>query len=137
MTRLVRALDFPGVTQPAPHYADAVVAGNLLFVSGLLPLDAAGRLVGGDDAGAQAAHILGILKHIVEASGSSLGNVAKLTVFMTDLSRRAAVNAARIACFGAWRPASTLVQVSGLIAPGALLEIDAVAVVTEGKNVLF
>lgn len=130
MIQPLRALDFPGVAQPAPHYADAVIAGNLLFVSGLLPLDMQGRLVGSNDAGAQAAHILGILRHIVESAGSSLEHVAKLTVFMTDLGQRAAVNAARIACFGAWRPASTLVQVSGLIAPGALLEIDAVAVLT-------
>jgi enamine deaminase RidA (YjgF/YER057c/UK114 family) len=131
MTRRVRELDFAGVTRPAPHYADAVVAGNLLFVSGILPLDADGRLVGGDDAGAQATHVLGLLKRIVEASGSSLENVAKVTVFMTDLSRRAAVNEARMACFGACRPASTLVEVSGLITPGALVEIDAVALVPD------
>jgi len=131
MTRHVQELDFAGMTTPAPHYADAVLAGNLLFISGLLPLDAHGKLVGGDDAGAQTAHILSLLKHIVETSGSSLENVAKVTVFMTDLTRRAAVNAARIACFGACRPASTLVEVSGLIAPGALVEIDAIAVVPQ------
>jgi len=125
----MRALDFPAISPTAPHYADAVVAGNLLFISGILPLDAEGRLVGGDDPGAQATQVLRTLAQIVEASGSSLGAVTKLTVFMTDLRGRAAVNAARMACFGAWRPASTLVQVSGLIAPGALVEIDAVAVV--------
>lgn len=125
----MRALDFPALAPTAPHYADAVVAGNLLFISGILPLDAEGRLVGGDDPGAQATQVLRTLAQIVEASGSSLGAVTKLTVFMTDLRGRAAVNAARMACFGAWRPASTLVQVSGLIAPGALVEIDAVAVV--------
>jgi 2-iminobutanoate/2-iminopropanoate deaminase len=131
MTRRVRELDFAGMTAPAPHYADAVLAGNLLFVSGILPLDVHGKLVGGDDAGAQAAHVLSLLKHIVETSGSSLENVVKVTVFMTDLNRRAAVNAARIACFGACRPASTLVEVSGLIAPGALVEIDAIAMVPQ------
>lgn len=125
----MRALDFPALAPTAPHYADAVVAGNLLFISGILPLDAEGRLIGGDDPGAQATQVLRTLAQIVEASGSSLGAVTKLTVFMTDLRGRAAVNAARMACFGAWRPASTLVQVSGLIAPGALVEIDAVAVV--------
>lgn len=125
----MRALDFPALAPTAPHYADAVLAGNLLFISGILPLDAEGRLVGGDDPGAQATQVLRTLAQIVEASGSSLGAVTKLTVFMTDLRGRAAVNAARMACFGAWRPASTLVQVSGLIAPGALVEIDAVAVV--------
>jgi len=125
----MRALDFPALAPTAPHYADAVLAGNLLFISGILPLDADGRLVGGDDPGAQAAQVLRNLAHILEASGSSLGAVTKLTVFMTDLRGRAAVNAARIACFGTWRPASTLVQVSGLIAPGALVEIDAMAIV--------
>jgi enamine deaminase RidA (YjgF/YER057c/UK114 family) len=128
MTPALRELDFAGLTPPAPHYAAAVVAGNLLFVSGILPLDAHGKLVGGDDAGAQAAHVLAVLKQILEAAGSSLENVAKVTVFMTDLSRRAAVAEARMACFGRCRPASTLVEVSGLISPGALVEIDAVAI---------
>jgi enamine deaminase RidA (YjgF/YER057c/UK114 family) len=123
------ALDVAGLPGPAPHYADAVVAGDFVFVSGLLPLDAGGALVGAGDAGAQAAQILVLLGEVLATVGSALEHVVKVTVFLTDIGERGAVTAARLAAFGAWRPASTLVEVSRLAVDGAVVEIDAVAMI--------
>jgi enamine deaminase RidA (YjgF/YER057c/UK114 family) len=109
------------------HSADAVGAGDLLFVAGILPVDQAGDLVGGADVAAQAEFVLGELGRILDAAGCTPADVVKVTVFLTEIADRPLVNPARQRFFGDARPASTLVEVSGLAVPGALIEIDAVA----------
>lgn len=126
MTRLVHELSVPGMSPPVAHYAHATLCGGLVFVSGLLALDDTGALVG-DDAGAQARYIFANLRTILQTVGSDLSQVARLGLFLTDLGDRATVNAARIEAFGDHRPASTLVQVAGLIGAGTRVEIEAVA----------
>lgn len=116
-----------GMAAPVGHYSQATVTDGQVFVSGLLALAEDGSLVGPGDAGAQARFIFETLKRILEAAGSDLASVAKLNLYLLDLADRAAVNEARKAAFGDWRPASTLVQVAGLIGDGTLLEIEAVA----------
>lgn len=111
------------------HSSDAVRAGGLLFVAGVLPADAQGRLVGGDDVAAQARCVFDDLAGILRAGGSSPADVAKINVFLTDVEDRAAVDPVRRDAFGAARPAATLVEVSGLAVPGARIEVDCVAVV--------
>ena len=125
--RLVREVQIPGLAPPVSHYADATVLGDQLFVSGLLALDAERRLVGAGDAALQAEHIFTTLERILHAVGSDLGDVAKLTVFVTDLDHRVALDNVRKKFFGDFRPASTLVAVAGLIGDGTLVEIDAIA----------
>ena len=110
--------------------AHATVVGDLIFVSGLLGArpERRGWSEGGD-AGAQAEHHLSTtLDQILAAAGASLGDVAKLNLYLIDLADRGAVNLARREAFGDWKPASTLVQVAGLIGEGTLVEIEAVAV---------
>jgi len=123
---LVATVQVPGAPPPAGHYADATVMSGQIFVSGLLALDVDGR-VAAQGAGAQAEHIFASLGRILDAAGSSLDDVAKLTLFLLDLDDRGAVNEVRKRVFGAHRPASTLVQVAGLIGDGTLLEIEAIA----------
>ena len=110
------------------HAADAVRAGGLVFVAGILPVDAGGALVGEADVVAQAEHVFHELEQILAAAGCSVADVVKVTVFLTDVADRPRVNPVRQAVFGATRPASTLVEVSGLAVPGALIEVDAIAV---------
>ena len=110
------------------HSADAVRAGGLLFVAGILPVDAAGGLVGGDDVGAQAEHVFAELGEILAAGGCGFADVARVNVFLTDVADRPLVNPVRQRLFGEARPASTLVEVSGLAVAGARIEVDAVAV---------
>ena len=108
------------------HSADAVRAGDHVFVAGILPVDASGDLVGGD-AVEQAGFVLDELGRILDAAGCTPADVVKVSVYLTDVDDRPRIDALRQAFFGPARPASTLVEVSGLAVPGAKVEIDAVA----------
>lgn len=110
------------------HAADAVRAGDVVFVAGILPVDPAGALVGGDDAVEQARFVLDELGRILREAGCAARDVVKVCVYLTDVEDRPRINPLRQAFFGDARPASTLVEVSGLAVPGAKVEIDAVAV---------
>ena len=115
--------------EPISHFTDAVQAGELLFVSGVVPVDAERRLVGGDDVAAQARAVFDNMAEILDAAGCSFADVVKLTVFLTDIADRPLVNPVREEVFGVTRPASTLVEVSALVIPGARIEVEAVALV--------
>jgi len=117
-----------GLAEPISHYTDAVRAGDLLFVSGLVAVDADGNLVGGDDVVAQARQVFDNLRQTLAAAGCSFGDVVKVTLFLTDVSDRSRINSVRQEHFGASRPASTLVEVSALAVPGAKVEVEAIAV---------
>jgi 2-iminobutanoate/2-iminopropanoate deaminase len=120
----------PGLAEPVSHYTDAVRAGDLLFVSGCIAVDGDGQLVGGDDPVAQTRQVFANLVAALEAGGASIADVVKVTVFLTDVGDRAAVNEVRKEVFGEVRPASTLVEVSKLVLPGARVEIEAVALIS-------
>ena len=117
-----------GLSEPISHYTDAVRAGDLLFVSGIVPVDVDGALVGGDDVSAQARAVFETLARVLAEAGASAQDVVKVTVFLTDVDDRPAINPVRQEFFGQTRPASTLVEVSRLAIPGAKLEVEAVAV---------
>ena len=117
----------PALGEPISHYTDAVRVGDLLFVSGCVPTDADGTVVGGDDVAAQARKVFENSGAILEAAGASFADVAKVTVYLTDVDDRPLVNPVRQEVFGDVRPASTLVEVSRLAIPGVKIEIDAVA----------
>ncbi len=117
----------PGLAEPISHYTDAVRAGDLLFVSGFVPVDGDGRLVGGDDVVAQTRQVFANLAAVLAAAGATFADVVKVTVYVTDIEDRARINPVRQDIFGDTRPASTLVEVSALTTPGAKVEIDAVA----------
>jgi 2-iminobutanoate/2-iminopropanoate deaminase len=119
----------PELAEPISHYTDAVRAGDLLFVSGFVPVDGEGRLVGGDDVVAQARQVLANLGAALAAAGATFADVVKVTVYLTDIADRVRINPVRQEVFGEARPASTLVEVSALAMPGAKLEIEAVALI--------
>jgi 2-iminobutanoate/2-iminopropanoate deaminase len=118
----------PGQPPPISHYTDAVRAGDLLFVSGVVPVDGEGRLVGGDDVVEQARQVFRNMGEVLAAAGAGFADVVKVTVFLTDVDDRPAINPVRQEVFGETRPASTLVEVSRLAIPGARIEVEAVAV---------
>jgi reactive intermediate/imine deaminase len=117
-----------GLSEPISHYTDAVRAGDLLFVSGVVPVDDEGGLVGGDDVAAQARQVFANMERVLEAAGAAFVDVVKVTVFLTDVDDRPLINPVRQEVFGETRPASTLVEVAGLAIPGAKIEVEAVAV---------
>jgi reactive intermediate/imine deaminase len=118
----------PELAEPISHYTDAVRAGKLLFVSGMVPVDGDGNIVG-EDVRAQARQVLRNVGAALEAGGATFADVVKVTVFLLDIDDRPAVNEVRKEVFGDARPASTLIEVSRLAVSGALLEIEAVALV--------
>jgi 2-iminobutanoate/2-iminopropanoate deaminase len=116
-----------GLPEPISHYTDAVRAGDLLFVSGIVAVDAEGALVGGSDVVAQAEQVFALLGRVLAAAGTAPGDVVKVTLYLLDKDDRPRINPVRQRFFGEARPASTLVEVSGLAVAGAKLEVDAVA----------
>ena len=95
-------------------YSQAVSWGGLIFVSGQIPLDPATGQVVGDDAGAQTERVLKNLAAVLEAAGSSLGQVVKTTVFLRDLNDFAKVNEVYARFFSEQPPARATVQVARL-----------------------
>ena len=116
-----------GLNEPISHYTDAVRFGDLLFISGIAPVDENTNLVGGDDVGAQTRRLFENMDRILKTAGASFGDILKVVVYLTDVNDREAVNVVRQEFFGDARPASTLIGVAQLVVPGMKVEIDAVA----------
>jgi reactive intermediate/imine deaminase len=114
-----------GLSEPISHYTDAVRFGNLLFISGVAPLDEAGKLAS-DDVVAQAKQVFVNLKKVLRAADADFGDVLKVTVLLTDVADRSKINPVRQQFFGAARPASTLIGVKQLAVDGMKIEIEAV-----------
>lgn len=111
-------------------YSQAIRCGDLLFLSGQIPLDPAEkRLVSGDIA-AQTERVLKNLEAVLAAAGASLNDVVKTTIYLVDLSDFAKVNEVYGAFFNNTPPARATVQVSALPL-GARVEIDAIAQVPQ------
>ncbi len=127
MTKIKRLRLSDHLPEPISHYADAVRAGDWLYISGMLALDRDGKVVGGDDVAAQAERVLENIGAALRAESAGFENVVKVNVFVRRIGDRAAINEVRRRFFGESRPASTLVEVSAFVVPDALVEIDAVA----------
>jgi 2-iminobutanoate/2-iminopropanoate deaminase len=110
------------------HAADAVSANGLLFVAGVLPVDADGALVGEGDVDEQARYVFAGLGDVLAAGGCSGADVAAVNVYLTSIDDHVCIDGPLRQMAGAARPAGTLVEVPGLAVPGASIEIDAVAV---------
>jgi len=111
---------------PISHYTDAVRFGNLLYISGMAPLDGEQNLLGGDDVVEQARHVHEALKKVLTRAGATFADVLKVTVYLTDVDDRTKINPVRKEYFGSTLPASTLIGVRQLAIPGMKVEIEAV-----------
>ncbi|HEY8382190.1 MAG TPA: Rid family detoxifying hydrolase [Microvirga sp.] len=120
----------PIVTSHAPRplgpYSQGIRAAGLVFVSGQLPLDASGALVGPGDIRAQAQAALANMDAVLRAAGSSSAEVVKTTVFLTDLDDFAGMNEVYAAHFAPPYPARSTVEI-GRLPNGMLIEIECVA----------
>lgn len=112
---------------PAGHYSQAVRHGNLLFVSGMLPIRPDGTKVAGS-VEAQTRQALANVEAVLLAAGSNRDKVVKTTVYVSDISLWGRVNAEYAAFFGDHRPARAVVPTRELHF-GLLVEIEAVAAV--------
>src|SRR5262245_31729704 len=114
-----------GLSEPISHYTDAVRFGDLLFISGIAPLDESGRVRAADIV-SQTELVFENLKKVLDEAGATFSDVLKVTVFLIDVADRTKINPVRQRYFGAARPASTLIGVSELAVAGMKIEIEAV-----------
>jgi enamine deaminase RidA (YjgF/YER057c/UK114 family) len=122
------------LSEPISHYTDAVRWRDMLFISGIAPVEREGMVVGPDDPAIQARCILENMGRVLALSGASFEDVLKVTVYLTDIDDRALIDPVRKEFFGDTRPASTLIEVSALAIEGMKVEIDAVAAVPGGRD---
>ena len=120
--------DYPQLPSPAGAFHHSVRWGNMLFIAGST---ARGTPAETGDIAAQTEAILDKFQHILEENGASLGNVVKVTSFVTDLREAAASGEVRRKRFAGNFPASTQVQVAALGTPDLKIEIDAIAVLPD------
>jgi reactive intermediate/imine deaminase len=119
-------------TLPPPfgysHVVDAL-AGRVIYISGQVPLDPAGQLVGEGDIEAQARQVFENLTAALQAADASWPDVVKLNFFVVDVTQIAAIRGIRDEYVNTGQPpASTLIEVSRLFRNDVLIEVDAVAV---------
>jgi len=109
-----------------PPLSPAMVAGDLVFLSGQLAFGADGAIVAPDDVARQTEQVLANLNRVLAGLGLDLSDVVKTTIWLTDTADFPAFNAAYAAAFGTHRPARSTVR-ADLMLPGARVEIEAVA----------
>ena len=108
----------------------AVPSGRMVFVSGQVARGVDGQLVGRGDIRAQTRKVLENVRSVLAEAGATMDDVTKVTVFVTNLAEHfSAIHEIRAEFFSSDYPASTLVEISRLVDPEMLIEIEAIAVV--------
>ena len=117
--------------EPLVGYSRATRVGSFIAVSGSAAIDAEGGLVGEGDAYLQAKQCIRVIRDALEEAGAGLQDVVRTRMFVTDIERWAEIARAHQEAFGGIMPATSMVEVSRLIDPAMLVEIEADAIVPE------
>ncbi len=128
MTGINRFL-LPDEMAPVSHYCHVTRAGDRVWVSGTVGVRSDGTIP--EDTVEQFQVAIDTVDRCLKAAGAEARHVVKVTVLLTDISDRAAINPIRQAYFGEHRPASTLFEVSALVSPEMKVEIEVEAVVPD------
>ncbi|MCA9902818.1 MAG: RidA family protein [Anaerolineae bacterium] len=110
-------------------YSRAVRVGNIVHVAGTTASDEQGNVIGSGDAGAQTDYILRKIARALEAVGASLRDVVRVRMFVTNISQWEIIGRVHGSYFADIRPVSTMVEVSRLVDPQHLIEIEVEAIV--------
>lgn len=117
--------------EPRVGYSRAVRTGHHVHVSGTTATDDDSNIVGKDDPYQQTQQILANIEWALSEAGASLSDVVRTRIFVTDIDHWEAVGDAHADTFGDIRPSTSLVEVSRLITPDALVEIEATAIIAD------
>jgi enamine deaminase RidA (YjgF/YER057c/UK114 family) len=124
----------PEVAEPAPGlWSNCIRVGDVVHVSGMTSRANDGVTIEGKNEYEQAKVIFTKIRNLVEAAGGTMSDVAKITIYVTDIGQNTEVWRARKEAFTGDFPASTLVEVSALARPEILVEIEAVAYVGSSR----
>ena len=121
----IERLIVDGEATPFSHYCHVVRAGDHVWLSGMVGMTADGDVP--EDTVEQFRLAMNTIDNCLRQAGGRADQIVKVQVFMTDISERGAINPIRQAYFGAHRPASTLLEISGFVDPRLKVEIEAVA----------
>ena len=122
-----------GVT-PNPALSPGIQAGDTLYVSGQIAVDASGNLVGEGDCEAQTRQVMDNIRAVVQAAGGGMDDVVKTTGFLTDAADYPAYNKVRMETFPESPPASSTVIIAALVRPQLLVEVEAVVHLPQSKG---
>ena len=128
---MAQAFNAPGVVKPFGIFSSAAwePEGKVLHISGHTAQDVDGTTVGVGDITAQTRQVLNNISKVLEGVGGRMSDIVKVTVFVTDMSMLDEIHRVRSEYFAPPYPASTLVQITRLVRPEYLIEIEAIAVI--------
>ena len=127
----VKRTNPPALSAPTgyTHIVEVTGPARTIYISGQIAYDKDGKLVGAGDMKAQAEQVFKNLQAALTAAGATFADVVKMNSYITDMSKVQAVRVVRVVYFKDATPASTFVEVKGVVRPELLLEIEVVAVV--------
>lgn len=105
-------------------YSRAVIVGNMVHIAGTTSIDEHGKVVGKENPYEQTIHTFSIIKDALEQAGSTFENVVRTRMYVTDISRWEEYGKAHGEIFKNIKPASTMVEVSALVDPELMIEIE-------------
>ena len=132
---MIRKVTTPEIPEPPPGmFSNCLVVGDTIYISGQHAGNPKGGILGDGSMVSQTRETLKKIKALIEAAGGSMADVVKLNVYVTDVSKRAEIGQARREFFSGDFPCSTLVEISRLVDPDLMIEIEATAIIGASKS---